>query len=90
MKIIILYVQNGENMEFQEHKKKRGRPKGSKNTTSKKSLVRHTELSTPKAGSYTFRSVGNLCDCVYYSSVMGSAMFCIHKHAMSARDNQHL
>jgi len=63
-------------------KRGRGRPKGS---TKKTLRERRKAMENPEGKLYTFRSPNNKCDCVFYSDIMGSAMFCKHKNPMMGR-----
>ena len=66
-------------------KKKRGRPAGSKNKkrTVKTLKEQRNDMSQPLNKPFMFTS--DSCDCVYYSTIMGSAMFCKHKNPMMGR-----
>lgn len=63
-------------------KRKRGRPKGSKN---KKNEVlppvknAGTDETAPK-GKYKF--ITGKCNCVYYKDIIGAGMFCEHRFSM--------
>lgn len=64
-------------------KKPRGRPKGSGKPRILTQKEIQAEMSINREGKYTFTS--QRCNCVFYSYIMGAAMFCKHKNPLSAR-----
>lgn len=60
-----------------EEKKKRGRPKGSKNAPKKK-IIKGTEVDKE----YKYYFIADACGCRYGTNVIGSGMWCEHKNAM--------
>lgn len=67
----------------EEIKKKRGRPKGSKNTPKKK-VIKGTEEDKV----YRYYFVADACGCRYGTNVLGAGMWCVHKNSMHLEDRK--
>lgn len=65
--------------------KKKGRPKGSKNKKKVPTLAQRRSAVLEPIGK-KFKFTSDLCPCVYYSEIMGAAMFCIHRNPLMARE----
>lgn len=63
------------------------RTKGSKNGVRKARTLKElrNDMTVPLDKPFKFTSPD--CDCVFYSTIMGAAMFCKHKNPMMGRNN---
>ena len=70
----------------EELKKKRGRPKGSKNKSKEKKEVLGFKYD-PNAA-YTYWFIADACGCRLGANVIGSGMWCKHKNSMHLEDRK--
>jgi len=65
-----------------EPKKKRGRPKGSKNVPKEKTQAHKYDPDKE----YTYWFIADACGCKIGANVMGSGMWCEHRNMMHLED----
>ena len=68
----------------EELKKKRGRPKGTKNKPKAKKVIKGAETDIV----YRYYFIADACGCRMGVNVIGSGMWCEHKNSMHLEDRK--